>query len=173
MLSVPLIPKAWPLLWDSLFEPVGCVSPGLPSVMVGGRQAGSWGRRDPRALGWYGSTAPSHTSLSGLARGRAVFIDRCCQHGESSCFSKSEIDGTQPGGRVWMEGLEPGTVPFEFQEHFAWRVSWYMAGLQSMLGSSGLWGGTGWGQGAPSGLRSNPHASATLCFNSLLPPSGG
>lgn len=28
----------------------------------------------------------SHTSLSGLARGRAVPIDRDCRCGESSCF---------------------------------------------------------------------------------------
>ena len=41
-----------------------------------------------------------------------------------------------------------------------------------MLGSPGLWGGRGQGQGAPSGLGSDPHALATLCFNSLLSPSG-
>ena len=47
-----------------------------------------------------------------------------------------------------------------------------MAGLQSTLGSPGVWGGRGLGQGAPSGLRSNPRALTTLCFNSLLSPSG-
>lgn len=139
--------------------------------MVGGRQTAGAGKIQRLWVGMDPLPPATQACLAWLGVGLFLLIG-AVSTGKAAVFYKSEIDGTQPSRCVRVEDLEPGIVPFEFQEHFAWRVSWYMAGLQSMLGSSGLWGGRGWGQGAPSGLRSNPHASATLCFNSLLPPSG-
>lgn len=163
MLSIPLAPKAWPLLWRLTLRGRGLYTSWSPSPN-GGREADSWGSRDPKVLGGYGSTAPSHTSLSGLARGRAVLIDRCCQHRESSCFPPN----------LKSMGLSLADAGGRYRARKKFPLSFRNTLLGGSAGMAGLrvWGGRGLGQGAPSGLRSNPRALTTLCFNSLLSPSG-
>lgn len=75
----------------------------------------------------------SHASLSGLVRGRAVSIDRYCQHGERSCFPPNlksmELSLADEGGGHGARKK----LPLSFGNSLL-GGSAGMAGLQSMLG---------------------------------------